>query len=221
LKTIYKIIFLVTLFSCSQQVDQKQVENNKKQDNPISVDVKANTREIAIRDRPSANFIVLVKYMDSYSYHADSLMESKMKLMIDGLPFTKVKYTDHLLHTLLADSSVFQDGSRAISGAFFSPDHDRNFGKVKTIWTYSWRIPDTEEGLRRQGTVEEWFFDSEEMARYAYQFLIAEYAFIGFPFCKTAPFYLCCGPRLYLFHSDHTGVSYRHKKFHQWLKERC
>ena len=206
--------------SCSDRLPQT---NNP----PISADsVSANKSLTNPTDTipncaPSKTFITLIEYMDSCSYHVDPSTISESAKQFDNIKLNREIYSNTFIHNLLKDSAVYEEGSQSLASVNYEPKYDLNFGKVSCIWTYSWRIPDTEDGLKRRGTVEEWTFDSDTYSKFAYEFLINEYKKIGFPFCKTPGFYLQCGKYLYLFHSEHSGVGYRNKPFHKWLSKKC
>ncbi len=220
LKNIFKIFVLLTLVSCSDR--QSSTDNQPTSVNSFSINSSATPSKDTIHNcEPSETFITLVKYMDSCSYHIDSTTIFKSARQFDSINLNQEFYSNTFIHSLLKDSAVFEEGSQSLASVNYNPIYDLNFGKVNCIWTYSWRIPDAEDGLKRRGTVEEWIFDCDSSAKFAYDFLINEYKKIGFPFCKTPGFYLQCGKYLYLFHSNHTGVGYRHKPFHKWLTKRC
>lgn len=220
MKNIFKIFLLLSITSCSDN----KVETNSESNSTDSVIVNTpnvNTKDTISDCKPSENFISLIKYMDSCTYHIDTATISESSRQFDNIKLNLESYSNTFIHELLKDSAVYEEGSRSLASVSYDPKYDTNFGKTNCIWTYSWRIADSEEGLKRRGTVEEWRFDSDSSAKFAYDFLINEYQKIGFPYCKTPGFYLQCGKYLYLFHSNHTGVGYRHKPFHKWFSKKC
>jgi len=220
MKYIFEIFILLTLLSCSDR--QSHTDGQKTSTDSISVNNSLTGMTDTIsKCTPSETFVALIKYMDSCSYHIDTSTISKSARQFDNIKLNQEFYSNTFIHALLKDSAVFEEGSQSLASVSYDPKYDQNFARAKCIWTYSWRISDTKEGLKRRGTVEEWIFDSDTSAKFAYDFLINEYKKIGFPYCKTPGFYLQCGKYLYLFHSDNSGVGYRNKPFHKWLKNKC
>lgn len=220
MNNLLKILALLVLISCNE----KESETNTQS---IPTDsVSANNSLTIITDttptcQPSEKFIALIKYMDSCTYKVDTITISESTKQFGNIKLNQEFYSNTFIHELLKDSAVYEEGFQSLASVSYDSKYDLNFGKVKCIWTYSWRIADTEDGLKRRGTVEEWIFDSDSSAKFAYDFLINEGKKIGFPFCKTPAFYIQCDKHLYLFHSNNSGVGYRNKKFYIWLSEKC
>ncbi|MFM1999078.1 MAG: hypothetical protein RL204_1025 [Bacteroidota bacterium] len=212
-KMIRSIVFLVLLgmFSCNES-PLKEQDSNSSLEKTIS--------EPAEGCKPSQVFLSLLEYMDSSSYSIDTSTISSATHLFENIKVNREEYSETFIHELLSDSSVFEEGSAGLASVNYNPKYDSSFSKVSCIWSYSWRIPDTQDGLKRKGTVEEWVFDTESTAKFAYEFLINEQRKIGFPFCKTPAFYVQSDRYLYLFHSDNSGVGYRNKPFYEWLKKR-
>jgi hypothetical protein len=158
--------------------------------------------------------------MDSSSYHFDTLALSKNAMQFNDITLSPESYKNTLLHNLLKDSAVFENGSQSLASVSYDKKYDENFGNVKCIWTYSWRITINKDKIQRAGTVEEWTFDSDTSATFAFDFLENEHKKIGFPFFKTASFYLQSGKNLFMFHSEKPGAEYPHKKIYLWLKKK-
>lgn len=220
MKNTLKVFLLLSITSCSDN----KVETNSK--SAITDSVIVNTPNVIAKDsipycKPSENFVLLIKYMDSCSYHIDTATISKSSQQFDNIKLNLESYSNTFIHELLKDSAVYAEGSRSLASVNYDLKYDFQFSKAVCIWTYSWRIADSEEGLKRRGTVEEWKFESDSTAKFAFDFLINEYQKIGFPYCKTPGFYIKCGKYLYLFHSNHTGVGYRHKPFYTWFSKKC
>ncbi|MCC6369890.1 MAG: hypothetical protein IT236_02670 [Bacteroidia bacterium] len=220
MKKIIGIFLFLIVTSCTN----KKVETNSETFTTDSVSV--NTPKVSVKDttpycRPTEKFVALIKYMDSCSYHVDTATISESSKTVNTIKLNQESYSNTFIHELLKDSAVYEEGLQSLASVRYDPKYDLKFGKACCIWTYSWRLPDSEDGLKRRGTVEEWTFDSDSSAKFAFDFLINEYKKIGFPFCKTPGFYLQCGKYLYLFHSNHSGVGYRHKPFHKWLSKKC
>jgi hypothetical protein len=169
--------------------------------------------------QPSEKFIALVRYMDSSSCHGDTLMPSNA-MQFSGITLSPESYKNTLLHNLLKDSAVFENGSQSLASVSYDKKYDENFSKVKCIWTYSWRTPLSKAKIERTGTVEEWTFDSDVSATFAFEFLENEHKKIGFPFFKTASFYLQSGKNLFMFHSEKSGAEYPNKNFYRWMKNK-
>lgn len=176
---------------------------------------------LAAVSEPSKPFIALVKYMDSCSYTLDTVsMQAPLK-QFDEIAVYSMVYANTSLHQLLTNPEEYADGSIGNISVAYTADYDKTFAEVQQIWLYPWQLATTTEGLKRKGVVEEWSFATQEQAKEAYNFLIKEQDYLGFPYIKTAVYYVQCGAYLYVLHSNHSGVAYRHKKFAAYLENQC
>ena len=139
--------------------------------------------------------------------------------MVNGsIAVAAMPYSQHAIHKGLKDDEAFVAGNLSHP---YSPAYDSAFARAEHIWMYGWLLPASQDSLNRRGMVEEWKFRTPEDAKYCFEFLQAELRHIGFPFCKAGPGYVLCNERLYLFHSDHSGVSNRNRRFQRWIEDRC
>ncbi len=203
--------FFVGILACNENSSTNTKQENKRIDSLSTQEDKLpSTDTIFI---PSL-FELLISHMESLGYVSDSTYFDE-KMYQEG-KIHYVNYESHFIHEYLADKELYEG---VVFETPYSPMIDSMFAKVVDIRLYPWRIPDTQEGRMRAGVVEEWSFTTEKEAELVLQFLENEQKALGFPFVKTRAYYFLGLNCLYMFHSNDSGVAYRHQQFYEWIKK--
>lgn len=107
------------------------------------------------------------------------------------------------IHRMLIDSSTYNGGSLFLA---YDKKYDEMFAKVKCIKFTNYKFLYYKHKL--DGFIEEWLFPSNTDVQQIYTFLKNEQKSIGFPFIKTASFYVMKENSLIMFHSEHPECEY-------------
>lgn len=226
MKNLLTILILIILTSCSQKSEKEQEDDVKEQygegseshkeiGDTIVAKMSNSSEANHIICKPSEKFVRLVEYMQSKGYNKDTFLVDKVSQKSELVDLIIVDYEKTYTHHVLSDSAQMAD---LCYGEIYDPIVDSIFESVGCILEYTWRISDSEHGLKRRGGVMEWNFLNKKNAKFVYDFVKRERKKIGFPFIKTRAYYLLKDNYVYMFHSGHSGVAYRNKPFYEWFK---
>lgn len=201
-------IFLLTI-SCSDKGDKPI--NQSRVEKPQEVIQEPIDSPI---DRPTRNFGVIVRMLDSLGYKSDTARVAKLKnykellgsevKLFGTFPFYRA---DKERSKVLWGNTIARDKTDSIDTEIFR--------KAKNVWSYYYQKEES-KNLRTDGVIEQWIFMDSTTAQTAMDKLKTIYPL---PYFNTQPYYVADGQFLFIFHTRADAFSYRQKDFFNMFRE--
>lgn len=159
-------------------------------------------------DRPTRNFVVIVRFLDSLGYKSDTTRVAKLKNykeLLDSevhffgtFPFYKV---DKEKSKVLWWNTIARDKQDSIDTEIFR--------KAENVWGYYYQKEES-KNIKLDGAIEQWMFRDSVTAQSAIDKLKTIYPL---PYFNTQPYYTTEGQYLFIFHTRADAFSYQQKEF--------
>jgi hypothetical protein len=201
-------IFLLTI-SCDDKGDKPIIED--KVDKPQEIIQEPTDKSV---DRPTRNFGVIVRVVDSLGYKSDTARVAKLKNykeLLDSevqrfgtFPFYRM---DKQKSKVLWWNTIARDKEDSIDTEIFR--------EAESVWGYYYQ-KEEQKDVKTDGVIEQWMFKDSVTAQAAIEKLKAIYPL---PYFNTQPYYVTDGQFLFIFHTRADAFSYRQKEFFTKFRE--
>jgi hypothetical protein len=209
MRKILLLNILLLTISCNDKRDRTLSQD--KVDKPQEVTQEPVDKPV---DRPTRNFGVIVRILDSLGYKSDTARVAKLKnykelldnevQFFGNLPFYEVGKEKS---KVLWWNTIARDKHDSIDTEIFR--------EAESLWGYYYQKEEN-KNMKTDGVIEQWTFRDSVTAQTAIDKLKSIYPL---PYFNTQPYYTTDGKFLFIFHTRADAFSYRQKEFFNKFRE--
>lgn len=165
-------------------------------------------------DRPTRNFRVIVRVLDSIGYKSDTERVAKLKNYKELLGSDVQHFGTFPFYRKDKQKSKVLWWNTIVRGKEDSIDTE-TFREAENVWGYYYQ-EEEQKDVKTDGVIEQWMFKDSVTAQAAIDKLNAIYPL---PYFNTQPYYMTDGQFLFIFHTRADAFSYRQKEFFAMFRE--